>query len=247
MGKKVKVITSFNQSYYDTIGKDCVSTWLTHWPESYELTCYVEDMRLPHNDRIQQIDFSELGHEYRSFQASDLSGRTKIFAKKAFSIIHAMQHLDADRIMWLDADVLTLRDVSIDLLDSVMPDHVVSTHMGVYYTEHKTGVKGDWLVPETGVFVLNKCHPVFDVFCDTYHRRYRERDFAGLRRSYDNDVYGAVIQQHAIPSFDLCQSLGKPYKTPLKHTVLGPYLHHYKAKHSKIYFADSQTCERDSQ
>jgi hypothetical protein len=234
---KIEVITSFNSHYYDLIGSDAVQSWLQHWPHTMSLTCYVEDMQLPAQPRIKQIGFDQLGAEYQSFQSADVKGRVHIFAKKAYSVIHAMYHSGADRIMWLDADVITTRTVSQELLHSVMPDHVVSTHLGVTYTEDKKGRRGPWLVPETGVFVLNTGHVMFDLFRQEYARRYRERDFADLRRSYDNDVYGAVITKYSMPSLDLCAGLKKAYKTPLKHTVLGDYLHHYKAKHSKDYFA----------
>lgn len=235
----IEVITSFNQHYYDMIGKDCVETWKQYWPSSMTLTCYLENMTLPAQDRVCYIDFSELGDDYIAFQSCDVKGRVHTFAKKAYSVIHAMNHSTADRIMWLDADVLTTKHITVKVLQSVMPDEVVSTHLGVRYTETKTGRKGDWLVPETGVFVLNTQHPQFSAFKDEYTRRYRERDFEGLRRSYDNDVYGAAVSKLNLPSLDLCQNLKKAYKTPLKHTVLGEYLHHYKAKHSKDYFVSA--------
>jgi hypothetical protein len=233
----IDVITSFNQKYFDIIGNRCVSTWLKHWPRDMILTCYVENMRIPNLTRTRQIEFDQLGSHYRDFQAAPVKGRVHTFAKKAFSVIHAMHHSSADRIVWLDADVLTLRAVDRVLLEHIMPDDVVSTHMGVTYSADGRGRPGSWLVPETGVFVLNTRHERFCAFRDEYTRRYQDQDFVGLRRSYDNDVYGAVITKLDIPSLDLCADLKKPYKTPLKHTVLGEYLHHYKAKHSKDHFA----------
>lgn len=235
----IEVITSFDQRYHDLIGHRCVGTWLQHWPEHMKITCYVENMCLPDDPRIIQQDFSVLGDHYTRFQAAPVKGRVHTFAKKAFSVIHAMHHSTADRIMWLDADVLTTQAVDQDILQRVMPDHVVSTHMGVTYLENGRGEPGSWLVPETGVFVLNTRHAMFAAFRAEYTRRYHCGDFAGLRRSYDNDVYGAVITELGAPSLDLCAGLKKPYKTPLKHTVLGPYLHHYKAKHSKDWFAQT--------
>ena len=241
MGKtmKIEVITSFDQRYHDLIGHRCVSSWLEHWPQDLALTCYVENMRLPEQRRINQVDFEDLGDRYRDFQSAAVKSRVLTFAKKAFSVIHAMHHSTADRIMWLDADVLTTQPVDHDILARVMPGHVVSTHLGVWYDSTKQGIKGRWLVPETGVFVLNTRHSDFETFRREYSRRYWQQDFAGLRRSYDNDVYGAVISQHALSSLDLCEGLKKSYKTPLKHTVLGPYLQHYKAKHSKDWFAQA--------
>ena len=75
-------------------------------------------------------------------------------------------------------------------------------------------------------------------------RRYRERDRRGLRRFYDNDVLGVAIQ--AVPNAthrDLCAGFLKPYKTPLPHTVLGKYLIHFKAKHSKAEYGQEPTDE----
>lgn len=235
----IEVITSFDQRYYDLIGAQCVATWLKYWPHDIALICYVEDMWMPHNDRIRQMSFDMLGEHYRDFQNTALKGRVHTFAKKAFSVIHAMHHSAADRIVWLDADVLTTQTVDRALLNQIMPDDVVSTHMGVTYMENTRGKSGSWLVPETGVFVLNTRHKLFTRFRDEYSRRYHARDFAGLRRSYDNDVYGAVITDLDIPCLDLCKTLKKPYKTPLKHTVLGGHLHHYKAKHSKDWYSQT--------
>ena len=60
MGNKmIEIITSMNQRYYELIGKDCVYSFLKHWPDSYELTVYVEEMVLE-SGRVKQIDFSEL-------------------------------------------------------------------------------------------------------------------------------------------------------------------------------------------
>ena len=60
---KIEVITSFNQEYYDKIGHACVATWLEHWPKHYTLTCYVEEFRLPDQERINQIDFADFSRE----------------------------------------------------------------------------------------------------------------------------------------------------------------------------------------
>lgn len=233
----IDVITSFNQRYWDLIGHECVSTWLKHWPEDLVLTCYLEEMHLPSDPRIKCIDFSRLDQAFFDLQKDLGPSRALTFAKKAFSVIHAMHHSKADRLIWIDADVITKKSISKKLLTKLLPDHVVSTHLGVRYDSKKTGERGDWLVPETGIFALNLRHPDFAKFRDEYTRVYTQRDFKGLRRSYDNDVYGSVIQRYNLSSLDLCSGLKKEYKTPLKHTWLGDYLDHFKAKHSKDHFA----------
>ncbi len=233
----IEVITSFNQKYYDLIGKDSVESWLKYWPSDLKLTCYVEEFNIPHNERIKQISFDTFSHEYTTFQ-STASKQVQKFAKKAFSFIHAMENSKADRIVWLDADVITQDTLSKDLLESLLPENVLCTHMGVTYTEAKDGTPGRWFVPETGFFAVNTQHSKFVEFKNEYKRLYVENDYKHLRRFYDNDVYGDAFEKTGAPGLDLCEGLEKGYKTPLKHTVLGPFLHHYKAKHSKAHYVN---------
>jgi hypothetical protein len=131
-----------------------------------------------------------------------------------------------------------------DLWTALLDAQHLSLYMGVNYTLDKSGKEGAWLVPETGVFAVNTRHPDFAALRDEYCRRYRERDRSGLRRFYDNDVLGAAIQ--AVPGAthrDLCAGFLKPYKTPLPHTVLGRYLIHFKAKHSKAEYGQEPVAE----
>jgi len=237
--KMIEIITSMNQRYYDLIGKDCVESFLKHWPQSLKLTVYVEEMALADNDRIKQISFTELEEDYVAFQEDPNCNQSeKKFAKKAYSIMHAMNNSKSDWIVWLDADVVSIADIPEGLWKALLDPQHLSLYMGVTYTSDKSGNQGLWLVPETGVFAVNTRHPGFEKLRDEYCRRYRERDRSGLRRFYDNDVLGVAVQ--AVPEAthrDICAGFLKPYKTPLPHTVLGEYLIHYKAKHSKAEYS----------
>jgi hypothetical protein len=238
----IEIITSFDKRYYDLIGQDCVSSFLKFWDPQFNLTCYTEGFKLDPHERIKQIDFDqEVDAEYARLQAdTDYGVQVKKFSKKAFSVIHAMYHSTADWILWLDADVVTTRSVPAYLIVDCMRDEDLSMYMGVTYTTDKSGNPGSWLVPETGVFAVNTRHAKFETFRNEYRRRYVERDHADLRRFYDNDVFGAALNLADAPVYDLCAGFAKPYKTPLPHTVLGDYLTHYKAKHSKAeYQADT--------
>jgi hypothetical protein len=234
MGNKmIEVITSFNQHYYDLIGKDCVSSWLEHWPKDMNLTCYVEEFQLPEHPRVKQIDFSNLEQSYRDLQNEDFHSSVKKFSKKAFPFIHAMYNSSADWVLWIDADVLTENPVPDDFWVKQLNSRYLSAYMGVVYYADKEGAPGNWLVPETGMFAVNLKHPEFEKFRNEYARRYRERDFANLRREYDNDVLGAAINHTPAEYLDWSANLAKAYKTPMRHTVLGSHFMHWKAKHSK--------------
>jgi hypothetical protein len=236
---KLKIITSFNQNYYDLIGKDCVNSWLKYWPKEYDLTCYTEEFVMPEHPRIKQISFDNLCKEYFEFQKTS-EKQVKKFAKKAFTFIHAMENSTADRIIWLDADVITLQELPKSVLLNILPMNALSTHLGVFYYADKSGNPGLWFVPETGFFAINTQHTLFNNFKTEYKRHYVEKDYKHLRRFYDNDVYGYVLEKLKAPKYDLCEKLDKGFKTPLPHTELGMYLKHYKAKGSKKEYTKSK-------
>ena len=228
----LEIITSFNKTYYDLIGKDCVESWLKYWPVDLTLTCYVEEFTVPEHKRIKQIPFDNLCKEYFEFQKTSKK-QIKKFAKKAFTFIHAMENSTADRIICVDADVITLQALPKSLLLKILPIDVLSTHMGVVYDTTKSGTPGLWFVPETGFFAINTQHELFENFKTEYKRHYVEKDHKHLRRFYDNDVYGYVFEKLKAPGYDLSNKFDKGYKTPLPHTELAMYLKHYKAKGSK--------------
>ena len=151
-----------------------------------------------------------------------------------------MENSTADRIIWLDADVITLQALPKSLLLKILPIDVLSTHMGVIYYADKSGNPGQWFVPETGFFAINTQHAVFENFKTEYKRHYAEKDYKQLRRFYDNDVYGHVFEKLKAPGYDLCDKFDKGYKTPLPHTELAMYLKHYKAKGSKKEYIKSK-------
>jgi hypothetical protein len=238
----IEVITSFNQRYYDLIGKDSVRSFLKYWPKELSLTCYVEEFKLTtRSKRIQQIDFSELEPDYAQYQAdTTLRQSDKKFAKKAYSFMHAMNNSTAEWIVWIDADVITAKKLPISVLTDLLLPEYLSMYMGVTYDTSKDGTPGNWLCPETGIFAVNTQHEKFNQLRDEYCRRYRERDYQDLRRFYDNDVLGAALNVvQPVEVNDLCAKFLKGYKTPLRHTVLGEYLIHHKAKHSKAAYTKS--------
>lgn len=232
---KFEVITSFNKTYYDMIGKDCVESWLTHWPLELKLTCYVEEFALPATPRIKQISFDKLGKDYINFQDSDENDRVKIFAKKAYSVIHALQNSKAERVIWIDADVITKANIETAFLKSLCPEDTLAAFMGVQHHKIKDDHTSDLIFSaETGFFIINKTHQDFDIFLSRYSEYYNNHITNGLRRFYDGDVFGAVINEMKETKVnDLSATIKKAAKTPLKHIELGNYLHHFKSKGEK--------------
>ena len=240
----ITVITSFNKDYYERIGSACVRSWLQHWHADIELHCYVEGFRMEHHPRIRQIDFEDLCDGYRAFQASDLKPRVKTFAKKAYSVMHAMEHAGCDRLVWIDADTITTGPVHITDIEQLCPPQICATFMGVYHHLDRNNHGSPLMFSaETGFFILNTKHQRFAEFGKRYREYYDQRLQQGLRRFYDGEVFGAVIQDlgGGAEFNDLCASLPKAYNSPLRQTSIGRFLIHHKSKHSKEDFVAAKT------
>ena len=237
---KITAITSFDQRYYNTIGQECVNTWLQYWPADCKLVCYTEDFDFDTVDtRIQKISFDQLPPEYFDFQASDQGDRVKTFAKKAYSIIHAFENITADRIVWVDADVVSKATLPQSVLEQLCPADTLATFMGVWHNLDRDDPNSELKFSgETGVFVVNPGHPGFAEFAARYRQYYDQQLSENLRRFYDGEVFGAVVKEleHKYKFRDLVAELNKAYNSPLRHTKLGQYLVHYKSKHSKDDF-----------
>lgn len=233
-----EVITSFNDHYYNLIGKDCVSSWIKHWPTDMKLTCYVEEFTLPKNKRLIQIPFTDFDNSYTAFQESGENDRVKIFAKKAYSVIHAMENSTADRIIWIDADVVTTQKIDMGFINGLCPDDTLAAFMGVQHHRERGNPTSELLFSaETGFFVLNTRHADFKKFAARYREYYDSHIHDNLRRFYDGDVFGAIIKEMSKTKVnDMAANIKKAAKTPLKHTELGNYIHHFKSKGSKDQF-----------
>lgn len=222
---KFAVITSMNQDYYEKYGKLMIRSFEKMW-QSYDLYVYNEDFSF--KSKNAHMMGWNLGTAYDKFvdRWSSKNKRVVTFAKKAFSIINAMDKIECDRLIWLDADTHCYSRINTQFLELLTPDDTLSTHIGV---KHKVDKK-IYFSCETGFFILNKNHPQFSLFRDTYKNIYVNDKYENLRRFYDGEVYGETVlklQEQNAKMIDL--NPGHIHKTVFSKSVLAPYLNHYKA------------------
>jgi hypothetical protein len=209
-----RAITSLNQSYYNMIGHKMLETFSNFFPVN--ISIYSEDMSA-------DVDISK-NIELNNFLDDLGESRARGFAYKAFSIIDSLDR-DFDRLIYLDADLICFRPMSIDFINNLMSDELV-TYIGV--TNEKFGSHSD-----SCFFILNKLHPFFSKFADEYKRVYYSRDILNSDKFVKpNDSYVlAHCINYAEQNGHKCRDL-HPERTglsPVKETVLGSYLRHFKA------------------
>lgn len=217
-------ITSMNKKYFDECGKLMLTSFSNKMPDS-KLFVYNEDFTVDIGKNIHMQDWN-MPVEYYEFQDRWNNNRVKTFAKKAFSIIHAFENIKADRIIWIDADTQIVDKIPDPIWDKICADHVLSTHFGVIHEKDDK----KYFSCETGFFIVNKKHSLFNKFLQTYKNIYINDDYENLRRFYDGEVYGETVQrlqQAGATMLDL--NPGQMHKTPIPRSIIGPYIKHFKA------------------
>ena len=217
-------ITSMDQKYYDHCGRTMLRSYKKHWASILPLHVYNEDNFTIKVKTIVELGWN-LGHEYEQFQKRHGNERVKTFAKKGFSIIDAMNSVDCDRLIWLDADVIIRAEIPRQLLELVSPSDVLSTHFSVWHRKDDI----EYHSCETGFFVLNKTHPGYQEFCNLYKDMYHRDKIEGLRRFYDGEVYGKCVEIMQAQGHKMMNLNPGRHKTPISRSVLSPYITHFKA------------------
>ena len=218
-------ITSMDRKYWDRAGKAMLQSYKKHLSDVFPLYCYNED---GFNIKVKTVTPMgwNLGPAYAHFQSTTSNPKVRNFGKKAFSIIDAMNNVDADRLIWFDADTVINARMPHHLLELISPNNVLSTHFGVKHQKENT----TYFSCETGFFILNMKHPKFKDFKDLYTKIYIEKQTEGLRRFYDGEVYGKVVQTLEQRGIDMMElNPGQRHKTPIPRSVIAPYLSHFKA------------------
>lgn len=224
MSKNFAAITSMDENYYLNCGRTMLRSYKSHWSHMMPLYVYNENSFQIKVKTVNTVGFA-LGDQYHAFQARHSNAKVKQFAKKAFPIINAMNTVDCDRLVWLDADTVIRENMPHQLLDLIAPDDVLSTHFSVWHKKDNI----EYHSCETGFFILNTQHPGFSEFRDIYTDIYHNDKNADLRRFYDGEVYGKTVEILEAKGNKMLNLNPGRHKTPISRSVLAPYITHFKA------------------
>jgi len=229
---KYACITSMNQEYFDKCGRACIETFRHFWPDEVTLYVYNEDMHKPKKYKnVVYVNWEDLGDNYTNFIERTSNSKVIQFSKKAFPIIHALENIDCDRLIWIDADVSTKMAVHPQLLEVISPADVLSSHYGVSHDwPSDTDSERKSFSCETGFFVVNKNNPFAQRMAARYREYYTHDLGYNLRRFYDGEVYGKVVSEmEELGAKMLELNPNQKHKTPIPRSMLAPYIQHYKA------------------
>ena len=220
----VQYITSMDTKYYNHIGKAMLESFTTHFRKQ-KINLYNENGFIPGVKRINNMGW-DLGPEYKNFvRRWNHNKKIVTFAKKAFSIIHAMNNIECDRLVWLDADSILTLHIHPQLINFMCPDDTLSAHFKVRHLKNEQV----YTSCETGFFILNTNHKNFNDFKQTYTNIYVNDENKNLRRFYDGEVYGETVMRLEDKNVKMQDLNPGNHKTPISRSVLSPYFQHLKA------------------
>jgi hypothetical protein len=233
--------TSFNQRLWDIIASEMLASWLYHWPAEARIYIYLEDhIDLPQDPRIEVMPwhstveplYQELDRKSQDLPTwqSDQSHR---FGKKGMTFVYHMARTDLDRVIWLDADVITLKPVP----DHGMFDRSLAGHAAAIFDNPHHYPDGSVVhTAESGFVLFDTRHAGYADIRDHYRGYYDRCEMPEHAKCFwDSEVLSHAC--HHVPGAwkNLTPEAPGKSSTPLNRHALGQYFQHVKTKKKKHY------------
>lgn len=225
---KIEIYTSQSLDYYDSIGKYSIASALKFLPKRSKIVVTTEDYdKFPKMAKpINLIDLYSINNGFAEFEKrwfGKTMNKVTNFAKKGYTVLHALESSDADIMIWLDADAFIKKPLSIENILRVLNENL-SAHLGVTHNSSEFTV-------ESGFFIFNLNHPGRRDFAKLYRDYYDNDRCENMGRFYDSNVHGHVVKD--------CEQLGYSFtemnlrqkgNTPLKGSMVEEFVGHFKGK-----------------
>ena len=192
----VSVVTTFAKDHIDVYGKRFVNSFKKNC--KHPLYLYAEDFSSEEINH-QVVDFYSSIPEHVKFknyieeQISSLNLKEQNRLRKAlrwsyksFVIIHALETIKSDYVVWIDADVETINPVPDDLIEKLCGNYL----MMCYPQKLDDGVH-----IESGFVIFNKNHPDIQTVINHYRRGYYLQQVLTIKKPWDGYWLANLISQ----------------------------------------------------
>ena len=238
---KIAVCTTINSEGYNQYAKENFESFVKYWPSDIKLHAFMEGEfeKVP---GVNYYDFLQVQpdlvaflkrNEGRKWFPADREMKIykrnwKKFCWKVFAQYTASKLVDADYLIWLDADIVTKKILPKKVIEQyIKSDKFVSFLNRENNPRNKKMVKRKWLSTESGFIIYNLKHPMSDEFFERYIDYYRKDTLFDLFEVADNYVFDVLVSQMEQERKIECNRLTDGVsESPLKILELGDYLFH---------------------
>ena len=250
MSRKFSVVTTFHQQGYEKYAQRLLQTFQANWPQQVTMLAYPEDCQVQESySNLQVRDLHASSPELVAFKkrwGDDPRARGLVatgpvdkkgkapglgfrwdairFSHKIYSVCHAARNTDADVLFWMDADMVCHTPITLDFIESQIPEGVGLAFLG---RERK--------FTECGLYAMNLQDPITRVWLDEFQKAYDSGRLFSMSEWNDCWVFDETRRevQQAHPTWQqLNWSAGliKGEGHPLINTAWGAYLDHLKGR-----------------
>ena len=228
-------VTSMSRQYYDRIGHKLVESFLTYFPDNYQLHVWTED-GIPIHPRVIQHNLAD-NEFYQKFTlkcTKKSKGRKKIqkMSIKVGVQYEASKILTGDVLVWLDADVQIKNKVTEAFFNTVRPIQLAN-YMG---QENNQG-------PETGFISYNRHHEHFNTFMQRFVDVYYSNKIYELKTPFDTGAWWETSKTFLTTHFYSLSGNSK-FSHVFHISKLRFWLQHQKGSQKKTYkFANTRSTQ----
>lgn len=220
----ITVVTTFANRHWDTHAKRCVETLWKHWPACVDKFVYVNDgipseltqmpVRVIDMDRMEAIEkfrdqFGDIVRKKLSeSEFYDYRFDALRFFYKLAALFEASTKVQG-KLIWLDADTETKKDVPLEFLESLSNGDVS------YLDREKYGPECGFVVYDLDKKGRDFIWNMMETYCTGY--------VFEMDEWHDSYVFGKLLR-----GFDAHQIVCGPEKHIWQHSPLQEYITHYK-------------------
>ena len=232
------VCTSFSQAGYERYGRDFLETYLRHWPlpiwvfhggDKPDLSgpTYVplqDDPDLArfikahaNNPRAHGVCQGRDGKLFVNYRWQAIK-----FAHKAYALTSPLRP-DCDWWIWIDADVVTHKNVPRSFIETICPEGFLASYLG----------RSDWPHSECGFVGYNKRYRGFDFLAD-FRAMYDSGDVFKQQEWHDSWVFDVLrkrYEEQGVFFYDI--SSGVSGMNVWEGSALAEYMTHLKGPVAK--------------
>lgn len=248
---KYHCITSMTQGHINGIGGVMLEGWLKYWPKNCTLTIYAEGWnKISLDSRVSIIDWAEnCQTDWEIYCGMQTDDRSRRFAKKGFAFSHAMrQPQTAERLLWLDADLIFKQSLPESVLEQVLPPKKLIAMFDCFYQANNNYTPEQYIDrtvrkqfgAESGFVMIDTQHPRYTEYIAEYYRLFTTPKDASFTSWYDGEVVLSAAKEFLTEVEDLSRHRRtNKTQTPINHCFLSDYMGHIKAK-TKKHFTHEQ-------
>lgn len=196
------IITTFHPAGLERYAQRMIDTFDQYWPTDVKLICYAEDCvpRVP-SARVEVRDLHASSPDLVAFKTrhrnnpvanGEVMKDTGVpykdnhfkwdavrFSNKVFAILHAIETVDTDWVIWLDADTLTHSPVPDTLLPEICNAKALACYLGRREKYHS----------ECGWVAYNRRHGMIHDFMKMWRDLYVLDTIFELREYHDSFLF----------------------------------------------------------